>query len=385
MRFGFLYPRSLLLAVLLCCPPSLVFAEIWTIELDGTGDFLTIQEAVDAASDGDTIAIGAGRFSRAVGGMWVGIVETEKNLIFVGSEAGETIIGPEDPASISDSAIGIRMHAGGIVRRITFENCNLAGIMHVEHLTVEDCRFVHHGDPEAYPRRAIYNPWPGAGGGGYARDCRFEHLGNAFSAGWGDSHWEIVHCQFVDCSSGIFTCESTSSLDISNSSFEDCGSGIGIHLDATGSIRDCELANSRLTFYGPSVVTIQGTQVECRSDEPAVLLRAIDSATITDCIFRNDTGPTIEAERVGGIITSSHIVSGHGTWSVYCPPANPTGVLLDMSGNWWGTTDVAVVADSIWDCHDDAEAAHCVAFEPMADGPVRVEAHTWGSVKALFR
>ncbi len=34
----------------------------WTVERDGSGDFAVIQDAVDAASSGDVIAIGAGRF-----------------------------------------------------------------------------------------------------------------------------------------------------------------------------------------------------------------------------------------------------------------------------------------------------------------------------------
>jgi len=33
------------------------------VEKDGTGDFTIIQDAIDAAGDGDTIQIGAGRFN----------------------------------------------------------------------------------------------------------------------------------------------------------------------------------------------------------------------------------------------------------------------------------------------------------------------------------
>ena len=39
---------------------STVVAEDWTVEMDGTGDFDSIQAAVDAASDGDVILIGPG-------------------------------------------------------------------------------------------------------------------------------------------------------------------------------------------------------------------------------------------------------------------------------------------------------------------------------------
>ena len=45
----------------------------------------------------------------------------------------------------------------------------------------------------------------------------------------------------------------------------------------------------------------------------------------------------------------------------------------------------AAVAASIWDCADDASAAHCVVFEPMAGGPVQSEHGSWSGVKELFR
>ena len=39
---------------------STVMAEDWTVEQDGSGDFESIQAAVDAASDGDSIFVGPG-------------------------------------------------------------------------------------------------------------------------------------------------------------------------------------------------------------------------------------------------------------------------------------------------------------------------------------
>jgi len=60
----------------------------------------------------------------------------------------------------------------------------------------------------------------------------------------------------------------------------------------------------------------------------------------------------------------------------------------DCTMNWWGSVDPLVIAEGIWDCHDDPERA-CVVFEPfcMLPGcePVPVEPSSWGSIKALFR
>ena len=41
-------------------------AATWTVDPAGTGDFLTIQEAVTAASDGDTVEISAGVFTEDI-------------------------------------------------------------------------------------------------------------------------------------------------------------------------------------------------------------------------------------------------------------------------------------------------------------------------------
>ena len=38
-------------------------AATWTVEKDGSGDFTVIQDAVNAASGGDTILIGPGRYA----------------------------------------------------------------------------------------------------------------------------------------------------------------------------------------------------------------------------------------------------------------------------------------------------------------------------------
>ncbi len=50
--------RYLALTLLFSVAPAL--AEDWTVEMDGTGDFDSIQAAVGAASDGDVILIGPG-------------------------------------------------------------------------------------------------------------------------------------------------------------------------------------------------------------------------------------------------------------------------------------------------------------------------------------
>ncbi len=93
---------AVVIALIALVPPSAQSAT-WTVELDGSGDFLDIQPAVDAAADGDTIMIGPGRFDTfrpftAPGWVEEAIVGVTKNdLTFIGSGKDVTIVGTPEP------------------------------------------------------------------------------------------------------------------------------------------------------------------------------------------------------------------------------------------------------------------------------------------------
>lgn len=55
--------RSILILLPTLVLPLPTVASTWTVEPDGSGDFATIQEAVDLASDGDEILLGDGTFT----------------------------------------------------------------------------------------------------------------------------------------------------------------------------------------------------------------------------------------------------------------------------------------------------------------------------------
>jgi hypothetical protein len=64
-------------------------------------------------------------------------------------------------------------------------------------------------------------------------------------------------------------------------------------------------------------------------------------------------------------------------------------VTWNCTMNWWGTTDPAAIAGSIWDRNDDPGLLVSVNFEPWCEAPgcevTHAEQSSWGSIKALFR
>jgi len=66
-------------------------------------------------------------------------------------------------------------------------------------------------------------------------------------------------------------------------------------------------------------------------------------------------------------------------------PVDPNCEILDLSGNYWTTTEPDSIAELIWDGDDDPGNHAVVQYEPFLDGPVPVRHSTLGQLKAQFR
>ena len=177
---------SLLLIVLGLAANAAIAATI-TVRKDGTGDYIRIQPALDAAASGDTVLIGPGEYttlnpSYIPGYAWdvdVGAYVRVPDLTLIGAGAGLTVIGPTsyqgDSQTFSPKAL---VWLEGDLRRIegiTFRNC-YEGIHAIDGpIFVEGCSFENNG---------IGVIWKTDESGGHILDSSVEtSVGGALSIG----------------------------------------------------------------------------------------------------------------------------------------------------------------------------------------------------------
>lgn len=57
---------------------------------------------------------------------------------------------------------------------------------------------------------------------------------------------------------------------------------------------------------------------------------------------------------------------------------------LDLTSNYWETSDADQIAQWIWDGNDDPNIKAVVNYQPFSGGPVATGSKSWGEVKTLY-
>ncbi|MEZ4386934.1 MAG: right-handed parallel beta-helix repeat-containing protein [Candidatus Krumholzibacteriia bacterium] len=258
--------RLIVLAVLLgAVAPA--YPATWHVAKDGSGDFTVIQDAVDAAASGDTIAIGPGRYDEFTNGQWgtwnLAAVE-DKGLTFVGAGADLTILGP---AEYDDqSAVCIDVRAEGAVTRIrgfAFENVRLFGVVlsYSGRLEVDNCVF----------RNSDIGIFAEMGDGGWIRNCQFVDLFNSPSD-HGINLYEpsvgvmIEQCTFERCAQGVGAYWSgCTDITVRDCQISDGVVGVGFVSGASGSVIDCTvrgMVNWGIAASGGGSMVVEGNVID---------------------------------------------------------------------------------------------------------------------------
>jgi len=373
------------LALLLGAAPSQ--ARTWTVMQDGSGDFMDIQSAVDACAVGDSVLVGPGRYQgyhtwqpgdgAPTFDVIVGV--DVDSLTIIGVDRETVIIGPDVLNADTTAKIGFGTALATtwtVFRNLTLENIRDRGIHLYPAGRVTDCVFrnIDSGILAERGRNILiehceffssicdittYGPEPEYKA--TIRNCDFT-LGGGGVHVTGHPNVEITHCNFIDYLNPIYI-----------------GGG------STARIDSCTMTGG---WYGLWIVDLFLNTVDVRNctfsgqQYNAIVL---NNATLTGTgnIIQCNGDYTIDASNCAASFHGNHILKSRlGT--VYFNFYNVPHEVMDLTNNWWGTSDPDSIAAWIRDGVDDPQFP-IVQYEPFALQPVGEEKKSMGGLKAMFR
>ena len=367
---------------------------VWHVELDGSGDFTVIQDAVDAAESGDTILLGPGRFIDTSDFPYYNgqIIQTcialDKSLTFIGQGQGTTIIGPEPQTKTEYDTGGLACRSANIdlvLEDFSFSDCS-------GHSVLFD---MASGGNLQMERVDIFNTYNGVSLKGttnsFIRDCLFENIGFDGVRFLNGQGLEISNCRILEVGGRSFNCQfpSTGEVRISNCIFSGGVSNVALFDCFNISISDCLLSDAGhngLYIEGTTNVQLNGVTVS-GDVEVGIAIGGNEGLQVQNSIFEGDDAAV-------AVMTPSPLMKFHGNHILMRPGGYSVWtshyysgeiVYPDFRNNYWGTTDLEEISASILDGYDDPGRNMFILFDPIADGPVSTQQTTFGGLKSLYR
>lgn len=380
--------RCLFAVVFLVLAATPSRAATWHVAKDGSGDFTVIQDAIDAASHGDTIRIHAGRYEDIVED-WdvygdgtviadVHVAITKNDLTLVGDGVGSAIIGPDEyPSSPAVNYIGIvaaEEYASSLeLSALSLENMKYGSYITSSRAVVADCAF--EGCYEGVRIRSTVS--------GDVVNCVISNC----------SRGVVVHptAQNVTIGGGRFSVSESACIAIgaSNVLVDACEVGESVtafDFQQGSSVRIVDTDISGFSVIGVKVVTGSSAEIDnCRiiGGEIGVKLDG-ESVHCTSTVLSGQSYRTISVFSSGSSsFTDCDIINGGGL-SVYCGNSGSGDCHIDMTNNYWGTDLDLWIEHWIDDSHDDWERCCTVDYVPFKTESTPAEARSLSSVKGLF-
>ena len=374
----------------------------WTVAQDGSGDFTVIQDAVDAAADGDVIEIGPGHYTEfqsewgwgqdpdGIGKLYVR-VDGAKSLTFIGAGAEATIIGPLEFVW-GLGQIGFACTAGpGTLRieNLRLQNLNYVGVSARNHRLECDGVVVEYCSDGVQCRNTAQSM--------SIANCTFlnapQYTGTESAVLCRAPVAEVRDSRFVGYYMGIDMSRAGSTdVLITGCMFDGAGVGIAgvqFSFSAGGVVEYCHFVDLRnYVFYlgGAGVVTFRHNTIEgggAGIGFDGVQSLTMHDNTIADCRWVGYIAAPPQAHSIYNNYffrrqTDDSYYFTTSDWFPYGPYS------VDLRNNYWGTTDPEEISRWIYDGYDNPNVWIYVLFEPMADSPVRTEARSWSEVKGIF-
>lgn len=371
--------------LLIACSAPTVWGRTWRVERDGSGDFTTIQPAVDASAAGDTIRIGAGRYAEMASFSFPGLtVQTVVGiqrgpLTFLGSGQGDVILGPAQPDAGGGDVEGISIQTGssGIhVEGLTVEHLQ-DGILAAGSFVARNCTFRNH-------RR-----------GGVTTElvssARVESctLSNSFDGvlDFRSSEVQVQDCTVADNVEGI-NLVGTRSAEVARCRMVRGGVGVEFEQGTVGEITACVFENvdsGCLSIAIGSRAVVTNNRV-CGTSQFGTWVRSTSDIIATGNVLEGGTIATVHVDGGSTASFSGNDIRRNGTWSVLLAGyfTDPPKV-FNFQDNYWGTSSASEIASWIYDGNDDPALKAFVEYEPFRGGSIPAKQQSFGSLKAGFR
>jgi hypothetical protein len=397
---GALRIREFILALCLATvgTPTSATARTWRVERNGTGDFTTVQPAVDAAASGDTIRIGHGRFTEGHTVTCPGWTTTVRVLVnkpvltLIGTGLGTSIGQVEDWDLSQGFHMGIvagdyfgnqELHLRDLVIENAAYGLDAEGIT----LDVENCKFSGHWNSAGV--------WHGPSAA--FRNCSFqdgrrdaEHLIVEFADVLNLQNYDFSLSDHPEWPQRHFDAEYGTDVVIEDCRFTGGSGGAQSCNGANVQIRRCTFSSQ--DNYAISVC-LGGNMVleDCAfDDQNTPLLVGDDNANLfaRRCQF-SDVGGRMLAFGYAGTISIQDCDLARGAqgvvWVYDRDLSYPPIRTIDLTNNYWGTTEADSIRAWIRDANDSNLARFVVDYQPYESESTPTERTTWGAVKSLFR
>ena len=356
-------------------------AASWSVEQDGSGDFLEIQPAVDAAAAGDSIMIGPGNYNQLHEGLpntsMIVFSDQQKDLVFIGANREEVIIGPE---LFTPDSYGFLLsnNSSYTFRKLTLANLyrgiDVGGDIHVSECTILNCD------------EGIVSDQSNSGD---FSECVFES-DDLTSHRFGlmilyAGTVRIAACEFVEMGLDL---NRVDDVEVQGCTFtsQDCLAYLSGH-SVSGLFENIE-SNSQVWFEGICNVLVR----DCRLEAPDCYLSFAvqDPETIVEAhgnfFDGGSMGSLVLINNSTLLASGNHFINTTGSHAVLIFDLDHLPLVeVDLRNNYWGTTDPDSIAAMIWDINDDPRIQSRVLFQPFENEPVPTEKKSMGGIRAMYR
>jgi len=373
--------KAIALFALAVLVPTLGKAATVTVELDGSGDYVVLQDAINAAASGDTVLVGPGRHDtfRAAqsvvnGFEFQGIAWLVGDLTLIGQGAGTTFLGPSvvstELEGLPTCTVFVDGGSESTVSGFTIDGTQYPMILR-NRSTVTMC---HIDNPSDISGIAV-----SAGDGIEILNCTFNGRSGVFARTPDVTNLLVENCQFIDDGQGNYAAmvigNSAQDAMIRNCLFRGYAEGVEFSLSATGTIDNCDFEDITVGALDLSSGSVVMTNCRVEAGARFSLGVNIGSLDLRDSIIGGGTLATLLVSGLNVTIRDSHLLNGGG---LTVDSIGPADRVIDLAGNWWGTADENLIESWIRDANGN------VTFLPILDGPLATQSRSIGSVKGSF-